>query len=275
MKLQQALLDSEGFIKQKTIMVEKNKILKDNCGIDREFDLYWEYELAGVTYRTVIECKDYQSNVSIEKIDALIGKTRDLPDIKAVFATKTGYQSGAKAKAEFNKIDLLIVREQSDSDWQDEEGNPFLKEIAIRMEVVSAARTISFTPEIDGAWARDNTDLDITKPLNLDTRNDLISIVDEDRNDIYTLLQLEERLGASHRGQFGEFTLKKEFDNAFIYFEDVKLKLRSYIMKYSVLMPLSVPIDIDLSKELVGVIEYLHKGTKTAVFLDRVIKDWG
>lgn len=272
--LQQALLDSEDLIKQNNVKIETNKKLKDNCGVEREFDLYWEYELAGVTYKTVIECKDYQSRVSIEKIDALIGKVRDLPDLKAVFATKTGYQSGAKTKAKFNKIDLLIVREESDEDWQDDEGNPFIKKIAINMELVSAARAISFSPEIDGNWVKENTDIDVSKPFNLNMRNDRITIEDNDKGDKYTILHLEERLGASHRGQSGEFTHEQKFDDAYIYCEDLKLKLRAYTIRYSVSLPINMPINIDYSKELVGVIEYLHKGTKTAVFSDKVIKDW-
>lgn len=272
--LQQALLDSEDLIKQKNVKIETNKKITDNCGVEREFDLYWEYELAGVTYKTVIECKDYQSRVSLEKIDALIGKIRDLPDLKAVFATKTGYQSGAKAKAEFNKIDLLIVREESDEDWQDESGNPFIKEIAINMELVSAARTISFSPEIDGNWAKENTDLDLSKPFNLNMRNDLITIEDNEKAEKYTILQLEERLGANHRGESGEFEQERKFDDAYIYCDGLKLKLRGYKIRYSVSLPIKMPINIDYSKELVGVIEYLHKGTKTAVFSNRIIKDW-
>ncbi|MEJ1414248.1 MAG: restriction endonuclease [Candidatus Sedimenticola sp. (ex Thyasira tokunagai)] len=272
--LQQALLDSEDLIKQKNIKIETNKKLTDNCGIKREFDLYWEYELAGVTYKTVIECKDYQSKVSVGKIDALIGKTRDLPDLKAVFATKTGYQSGAKTKAEHNKIDLLIFREPSDEDWDDEDGNPYIKEIAIHMELVSAARTISFSPLIDGDWARENTDLDLEKPFNLNMRNDLIAIEDIEKSEKYTILQLEEQLGASHRGELGEFTVRKDFNDAYIYCEDLKLKLRAYTIRYSVSLPIQLPINIDYSKELVGVIDYLHKGSMTAIFQDKVVKDW-
>ncbi len=104
--LQQALLDAENIITQKNIKVEVDKKITDNCGIDRQFDIYWEYELGGLTYKTVIECKDYASKVSVEKIDALIGKTRDIPDLKAVFATKKGYQSGLEQKP--NKTKLIF-----------------------------------------------------------------------------------------------------------------------------------------------------------------------
>ena len=109
-RLQQAILSSENISAQKNIVVETDKKLIDNCGVERQFDIFWEYQLGGFTYKTIIECKDYDSKVSVDKIDALIGKVKDLPDLRAVFSTKKGYQSGARAKAEHNKIDLLIVR---------------------------------------------------------------------------------------------------------------------------------------------------------------------
>ncbi len=48
----------------------------------------------------------------------------------------------------------------------------------------------------------------------------------------------------------------------------------SYTMNYSVSLPTQMPINIDYSKELIGVIEYRHKGTKTAIFSDRIVKNW-
>ena len=94
---------------KRNIVVERRKKIIDRSGNTREFDLYWEYELAGVTYKTVIECKDYATPISLEKIDALIGKIHDIPDLKPVFATKTGYQKGAKNKAESNGIELSLL----------------------------------------------------------------------------------------------------------------------------------------------------------------------
>lgn len=45
--LYQAILASDilGFGSQKNINVEINKLLKDRNGIDRQFDIYWEYSL--------------------------------------------------------------------------------------------------------------------------------------------------------------------------------------------------------------------------------------
>lgn len=149
-KIHESLLNSEGITAQEKIQIERNKKLVDNCGIIREFDLYWECQLAGVVYKTVIECKDYKSNVSVEKIDSLIGEIRDIPDLRALFATKLGYQSGAVQQAKKNRIDLLIVREKNDSDWTGLDETPLVKTFCINMYIYSSARIKGFFPAIDG-----------------------------------------------------------------------------------------------------------------------------
>ncbi len=271
--LQQALLNAELITTQQNICIELNKKIIDNCGIEREFDLYWEYELGGLTYKTVIECKDYNSNIAVDKIDALIGKTRDIPDLRAVFATKKGYQSGAKTKAEHNKIDLLIIREQNDSDWQDVNGNPFIKIINIDMHINMPAQITKFEPEIDGAWVQDNTDIDISKPLTMSGLNNEICIEDMNRNEKYSLLDLSGKLTSLGSKEFGSFFKHEKFDNAFIYYQDIKLKINSYKCEYSILKPVKKSIEIDYSKELIGVVEYLQKGKKKSIFKKGIIKE--
>ncbi|RZP63335.1 restriction endonuclease [Vibrio vulnificus] len=272
--LQQAILDSEEFIKQKNIRIEANKKIVDNSGVSREFDLYWEYELAGVTYKTVIECKDYNSKIPMEKIDALIGKTRDIPDLKAIFATKVGYQSGAIERAKFNKIDLLVVRKQNDGDWTDSDGNPVITEICAMLQIVSAATIVSCRPEIDGNWVKENTSLDVTKPFQMQMRNDETFIEDLESGETYSLLQLEERLGHNHKGKSGVYDYKQSFSNAFIVCGSHRLKLRSLNLKYSISNPMEFPINIDYTQELLGVVEYLHHDKKTAVFASGINNDW-
>ena len=126
-KIQQAILDAEPYAKQKNIIVEHNKILTDRCGCNRQFDIYWEYEMGGYTYKTVIECKDFENGVSIEKIDALIGKIHDFPGIHAIIATRVKFQKGAKKKAEANNIDMIIVRDEDEQkDWLLPDGTPLI-----------------------------------------------------------------------------------------------------------------------------------------------------
>ena len=272
-KLQQALLDSESFAEQHNITVERNKKIIDNIGIEREFDLYWEYELAGITYKTIIECKDYSSRISIEKIDALIGKLHDLPDIKPVFATKIGYQSGAEIKARQNKIDLLIVREQNNNDWQDENGDPLVKQIEINIHALSPARITKFQPFIDRDWVIQNTNIDVSKPLNFGANNNEIFIDNRISGERYSLYDLASRLDFINN-QYGNFTDKEEFEDAYIQYDTICFKLRAYQVDYELLPPQIHTLTIDYAKELIGVIEYLHQGKITAVFKDRIIKEW-
>ena len=274
--LQTALFQSENWIELKNIEIEKNKKLTDNLGITREFDLYWEYELAGITYKTVIECKDYNSRVSIEKIDAMLGKVRDIPDLKPIFATKTGYQSGAQTKAQKHNVELLIVREQNHTDWKLDDGTPLIKEVVVDIYAVSAARITSFNTHLDGNWVKENTDLDVSAGrIRLNMRNDMTFIEDVDKSETYSLKELEEKLGNGTDTNFGEREVSLAFNNAFLHCDGMKLKLNSADVTYYVPKPTHQPIHIDFSKELLGVIEYLGKGSKTAIFKNHVVKDWG
>ncbi|MEZ8717869.1 restriction endonuclease [Vibrio splendidus] len=271
--LQKALFDSEQWAELKNICIEQNKKIIDKSGIEREFDLYWEYDLGGISYKTVIECKDYASTISIEKIDALVGKVHDLPDLKAIFATKTGYQSGAKIKAEKHDIELLIVRESNDSDWMSEDGSPYIKEIHADIIAVFPARITSFDPKLDSDWIKKNTDLE-EGYTTLALRNDLTYIDDVSRNDYYSIKILEERLGKGTDDDFGERDLLLEFDEAYLILDKRRLKVNSIELTYWMSKPMHNHMVIDASKELEGVIEYLSKRSKTAIFKDRVIKDW-
>jgi hypothetical protein len=272
-KLQQALLNSEKFGGQENVKVERNVKLKDNAGITREFDLYWEYELGGITYKTVIECKDYTSKVTIDRIDSLQGKTAGFPYIKPLFATRIGYQSGARKKADMYGIDLLIVREQNEKDWVDNAGNPILKSINIDMAFSLSAKIIKFSPVIDAKWAIEQTNIDISKPISITGRNDEIIIDNIDMKDKYSLLQLEERLGHNADGLSGNLIKKEEFNNAFLHFGDKKLKILSYTVEYQKGTPQIIPMQIDYFKELIGVIEYLQKGKKVKIFKNKIVKD--
>lgn len=270
--LHQALLKAENITDQKNIEIQLNKKIIDSCGIEREFDLYWEYELAGITYKTVIECKDYNSKIPLEKIDALIGKTRDLPDIRAVFATKKGYQSGAKQKADHNKIDLLIVREQNDSDWQDIDGTPYIKELVINITALMPAFIIKFDPLIDANWAKENTDIDFNAPPRLTALNNEI-FIEEISSEKYSLLDLSSRLGPLDNLECGTFSKEEYFDDAFISGPDFRYKIKGYKIAYIISKPHTNEMVIDFSKELIGVIEYLQKGTKKSIFKKGITRE--
>ena len=265
--LQQAILDSESFVKHKNIKIELNKKIPDKNGRLREFDLYWEYELGGISYKTVIECKEYKRRVSIDRIDALIGKLVNFQDIRGVFTTNKGYQKGAEETAIKNNIELLVVREQNDSDWEDENGNPYIREINIDMTILSPARIINFSPTVDGKWVKEHTNIDVNTSLHFTERNDQIFIEDLSKGERYSLFDLEHKLIAEgNKTERNSYIKTENFEHAFIIYNNNRLKLKSYVVEYHLPDPIELPINIDLSKEMKGVIEYLSKGIKRIVY---------
>ena len=265
--LQQALLDFEEFTKQKNILVEKNKIIRDRNGIDREFDLYWEYELGGVTYKTVIECRDYGTTISIGHIDGLVGKLLDLPGLKPVFATKKGYQEGALTKAKQHNIDLLIVREQNDADWKDECGFHLLKGATVDFHINKPASITNFLPEIDLKWVHEKEiDFEYIKTIKLCGKTSEIIIDNISNNEKYTLLELENKLTTLQEDKPGKYEFVQKLDEAYLIHNDVSYKILSLRVEYIIPEPEIITETFDFTQELIGVIEYLHKGKKLKIF---------
>ena len=271
-RLVQAILDAEEFVDGKNIAVEKNKIIEDTCGVRREFDVYWEYGLGDFAYKTVIECKDYNSTVSIDKIDALVGKARDMPDLKLAFATRKGYQRGAQRKAKKNGINLLIVREQNDSDWQLEDGTPLIKKLVIDLHVQVPPRILNFEPIIDGNWVTEHTDIDTNKPFNFVDQTDQIFIEDVKASKRFSLKDIEDQLQPQGDSEHGNFEVTEQFEDAYLLNRDLKVKLRGYKAEYGIAPPIRQPIEIDYSNELIGVVEYLEKGTKKKIFGSKIVE---
>jgi hypothetical protein len=58
--LHEALLHADGV---QTIDVRHNVKIKGKSGATHQIDVYWEFKLAGVTYKTCIECKHYGTKI--------------------------------------------------------------------------------------------------------------------------------------------------------------------------------------------------------------------
>ncbi|QGN42777.1 hypothetical protein DD600_15100 [Enterobacter cloacae] len=276
--IQQSLIQAEKISHLKNITVEVNKKIIDKNGIARQFDVFWEFTLGGYEYKTVIECKDYNSSVSIEKIDAFIGKTADIPGLRLIYATKTGYQSGAQKKAEQHKIDLLIVREADNEDWRAPDGTPLIKIIQLNIVAITPPRITAFSPFIDATW------LDSQKNLNIDAiesgfsqlLNNQIFILDKSSESKYSLLELANSLPARIQNiQYGEGTYKEELDDAYLESEngELNIKLRGFSLNYIYSKPAETFSTIDYSKDLLGIVQDYISGTKQIVYKDGVIKD--
>jgi len=77
----------------------------------REFDVSIRFKNGLHMFHTLIECKNYGSPVSVEKIDAFATKSRDAGASKALMFSKNGFQSGAKTVAKRHRIDLYSLKE--------------------------------------------------------------------------------------------------------------------------------------------------------------------
>ena len=118
----------------------------------------------GIVRKTVIECKHYNSPTQIDNLDALVCKIRDIDeDLIPVFATKTGYQSGAKSAADYHGVELPVVREQKESDWKAEDGVAFARYIITEVRLFDLPHVHNLHFVIDKVWIeRNRPDIDTT-----------------------------------------------------------------------------------------------------------------
>lgn len=275
--IQQSLINAEGMSHLKNIKVEVNKKIEDRNGILRQFDVYWEFNLGGYDYKTVIECKDYASSVTIDKIDAFIGKAQDIPGLRLIYATKTGYQSGAQRKADQHKVDLLIIREGVDEDWTAPDGTPLIKIINLNIIAISPPNITSFSPFVDASWLESQPELDIEKINNKFsmTLNNEVYICNEVTGVRFSLYDLANSLADKIPDmQYGEGTYSEELHNSYLESDDgdLRVKLRGYKLSYVYHEPAKVTSIIDYSKELLGIVQNYSSGDKQMVFKDGRVK---
>ena len=102
----------------KTLKIEHDVYIKGNLGT-HQIDVYWEFEFNGIKYKTVVQAKDWNSNVPQEKILAFNQILQDIPgQPRGIFITKTGYQKGAREIAEKLNIVLYELRKPTYKDWE-------------------------------------------------------------------------------------------------------------------------------------------------------------
>jgi hypothetical protein len=82
-----------------------------------QIDVYWEFEVGGIRYVTVVQAKDWMSAVDQGELLKFNSVLTDLPSQpRGVFVTRTGYQEGALNYARAQGILLYELREPTNSD---------------------------------------------------------------------------------------------------------------------------------------------------------------
>ena len=113
-KLYQAILRSEGF---GTVKAEHNITIKGRSGATSQFDIYWEYQVAGVLNKVAIECKNYAHTVSVDDVRDFAYKLHDVGNVRGIMVTRVGYQDGAKKIAKNEGIYLKKFQFPDELDW--------------------------------------------------------------------------------------------------------------------------------------------------------------
>lgn len=62
-----------------------------------QIDVYWEFEVAGIKYKTVIQCKDWKNAVKQGEVFTFKTVLDDLPGRpQGVMVARSGFQNGAR-----------------------------------------------------------------------------------------------------------------------------------------------------------------------------------
>lgn len=130
----QTILHNEG----ENIAVEHNVEKAGRSGVEHQVDVYWRFRQAGLDHTVLIECKNYASPLTLEKVRNFFVVLHDVGNCRGVMVTKTGYQAGVQDFARYYGISLKILRQPNEEDWKGR-----VKDVRIRI----AARSVVSTEE--------------------------------------------------------------------------------------------------------------------------------
>jgi hypothetical protein len=248
----QKLLD-QNFVR--TIEVKHNIILEGKTG-KYQIDVFWEYELLGIPYQTIIQTKDLASKVKQTDILAFKEILDDLPgQPKGIYVTKTGFQSGAQDIARKNGIILYELRKPGKFDFAGQIGC-----IGIELQISSGYRFEDINIRMDEEWVRN----EISKigykgdyTFSLTVRPALTIIYDENDSEIGTLYDILTSEITENSSQ----AITKKFDNAFIKTPSEKItKIKISEVTCLVIAPTDISnFEIDLDGMVKFILKNVHK----------------
>lgn len=117
-ELHEALFKADGV---ENILVLHDVKISGKSGASHQIDVYWEFKLAGVMYKTCIECKHWNSTVKKSHVASFSTVIDDIGNVTGIFATTVDFQRGARLLAKYKGIRLILV-------------NYLLKEINLNMK---------------------------------------------------------------------------------------------------------------------------------------------
>ncbi len=131
----QSILDKEGV---KNIQVQHNEIVEGKSGVGHQIDVLWRFEQAGVKHSILVECKNYSSAITLEKIRNFFAVLHDIGNVRGIMVTRIGYQESVKRFASFYGIDLKLLREPTEDDWKGK-----IKDVKLNLIIKSAVSAVT------------------------------------------------------------------------------------------------------------------------------------
>jgi len=148
-----------------------------------QIDVYWEFKTAGTTHRVAIECKNYNSLVSIGRVRDFYGVLSDIGNITGIMISKEGFQQGAQKFAQYYGINLRELRETtSNEDWKNR-----IKNIEIKLQRENCKE---FKFNIDEKWLVNNGYTG-TGTVKISGNSNDIWLLDNQGKKIKTLLDIQ------------------------------------------------------------------------------------
>lgn len=112
--LYQALMLNDGY---DNVNVQHNITLKGKSGATSQFDIFWEFKIAGIRHRVAIECKNYNRSVGVDDVREFACKLQDVGNLIGIMVTRKGYQEGAIKTAKASGIYLKKFQLPVDMNW--------------------------------------------------------------------------------------------------------------------------------------------------------------
>jgi len=115
-----------------------------------QIDVTFEFVVGSVSYRTIVECKDWGVAVKQEQVLAFYSVLLDIPgQPRGIIVSRSGFQEGARTVAAHRGIALYELREPRDEDWEG-----LIRTIVINMNI-RAPHFDGVRLLLDEPWARE------------------------------------------------------------------------------------------------------------------------
>jgi hypothetical protein len=118
-----------------------------------QIDVTFEFTAGPISYRTILQCKDWTSAVKQEQVLAFNSVLADIPgQPRGIIVSRSGFQEGARNVAEHHGIKLYELREPRDEDW-----DGLIREVVIDIHF-RQPKFENFRPILDVASIRTQLD---------------------------------------------------------------------------------------------------------------------